>query len=110
MGAFLLPNLRIKESPQTALSPDIHPHEDLESSIPLSLCSAWRGVPTPKETKGGGTATADDICQEDAGGNSIGAPGADAETMAWCALLQLCLPSVRGVELQGRRLMAGNHG
>lgn len=27
--------------------------------------------------------------------------------MAWCALLRLCLPSVPGVELQGRWLMSG---
>lgn len=36
--------------------------------------------------------------------------GADPKTMAWCALLQLCLPLVPGVELQGRWLMSGNHG
>lgn len=43
-SSFLLtlpPNLRIKESPQAALSPATHPPKGLESSIPLSLCSAW---------------------------------------------------------------------
>ena len=48
----LLPYLRIRESPRAALSPPTHLSKDLESSIPLSLCSAWRLVPAPKEIEG----------------------------------------------------------
>lgn len=109
----LLPNLRIKGSAQTALSPAAHLPKDLESSFPLSLCRAWHMVPAPEEERGSHEMVSARMLELVASWSS------GLIQRQWHGAVQSSFPltplwhcslSVPAMELQGRWLMSENHG